>query len=81
MRAFYVAWPLTEIFQTVTGKSAAPQNVQTPSGKLLPPKDVVDGIATAPDYMALAARFTLPWSAYVRLLSVKTAAARAFYET
>jgi predicted nuclease of restriction endonuclease-like (RecB) superfamily len=31
--------------------------------------------------MALASRFTLPWSAYVRLLSVKTPAARAFYET
>lgn len=31
--------------------------------------------------MALSIRFTLPWSAYVRLLSVKTGAARAFYET
>jgi predicted nuclease of restriction endonuclease-like (RecB) superfamily len=28
-----------------------------------------------------AARFPLPWSAYVRLLSVKAAQARAFYET
>ncbi|MGF6637433.1 hypothetical protein OKW39_004649 [Paraburkholderia sp. MM6662-R1] len=36
MRAFYVAWPAAEIFQTVTGKSAAPENFQTPSGKLLP---------------------------------------------
>ncbi|MEW9586942.1 YhcG family protein [Paraburkholderia sp. DGU8] len=81
MRAFYVAWPAAEIFQTVSGKSAAPGNVQTPSGKSLPAKDVVDATATAPDYMALATRFTLPWSAYVRLLSVKTAAARAFYET
>ncbi len=26
-------------------------------------------------------RFPLPWSAYVRLLSVKTEHARAFYET
>jgi predicted nuclease of restriction endonuclease-like (RecB) superfamily len=31
--------------------------------------------------MALAKRFTLPWSAYVRLVSVKTAGARASYET
>ena len=33
------------------------------------------------DLAALAARFPLPWSAYVRLLSVKTPAARGFYET
>jgi predicted nuclease of restriction endonuclease-like (RecB) superfamily len=80
MRASYLAWPAAEIFQTVSGKSAAPENVQTP-GKSLPAKDIVDAMATAPDYMALGTRFTLPWSAYVRLLSVKTAAARAFYET
>lgn len=30
---------------------------------------------------ALAARFTLPWSAYVRLLSVKNPDARSFYES
>ena len=35
MRAFYFAWPAAEIFQTVSGKSAAPENVQTPSGKSL----------------------------------------------
>ncbi|WP_309568774.1 DUF1016 N-terminal domain-containing protein [Paraburkholderia sp. BL6669N2] len=78
MRAFYGAWPETEVFKTVSGKSAAPENVQTPSGKSLPAKDVVDATATAPDYMARATRFTLPWSAYVRLLSVKTAAAVPF---
>lgn len=33
-----------------------------------------------PQFLQLVARFALPWSAYVRLLSVKTAAARAFYE-
>jgi DUF1016 N-terminal domain len=81
MRALYLAWPAGEIFQTVSGKSAVPENVQTPSGKSPPGHHVVDATATAPEYMALAARFTLPWSAYVRLLSVKTAAARAFYET
>jgi predicted nuclease of restriction endonuclease-like (RecB) superfamily len=81
MRAFYVAWPATEIFQTVSGKSAATENFQTPSGKSPATGGVVGGIGTTPEYMALSARFTLPWSAYVRLLSVKTAAARAFYET
>jgi len=41
---------------------------QTPSGDL-------------PELLALAQAFPLPWSAYVRLLSVKSEAARAFYET
>jgi len=80
MRAFYIAWA-AEIFQTVSGKSAAPENVQTLSGKSPTVKNLVTAPASATDYMALATRFTLPWSAYVRLLSVKTAAARAFYET
>ena len=44
------------------------QIYQTPSGQLA-------NLAT------LATRFPLPWSAYVRLLSVKSEAARAFYET
>jgi predicted nuclease of restriction endonuclease-like (RecB) superfamily len=33
------------------------------------------------DLSAIANRFPLPWSAYVRLLSIKDPAARAFYET
>ena len=33
------------------------------------------------DLGSAAARFPLPWSAYVRLLAVKNPAARAFYET
>jgi predicted nuclease of restriction endonuclease-like (RecB) superfamily len=81
MRAFYLAWSEGEIFQTMSRKSAATRTVQTVSGQSRPTKGVVDPTATAPDYMALASRFTLPWSAYVRLLSVKTPAARAFYET
>ncbi|WP_213309116.1 PDDEXK nuclease domain-containing protein [Paraburkholderia sacchari] len=81
MRAFYLAWPEAEIFQTVSGKSAAPENVQTLSGKSRQVTDASGAPAFAPDYLVLAARFALPWSAYVRLLSVKTATARAFYET
>ena len=45
----------------------ATEILQTPSAKSL-------------DLQSTAARFPLPWSAYVRLLSVKNAAARAFYE-
>ncbi|RZF26682.1 DUF1016 domain-containing protein [Paraburkholderia sp. UYCP14C] len=81
MRAFYLAWPEGDIFQTLSGKSAAHRNLQTTSGKS-PSADgaVATGAATS-DYLSLASHFTLPWSAYVRLLSVKTAAARTFYET
>ncbi|WP_024905767.1 PDDEXK nuclease domain-containing protein [Robbsia andropogonis] len=59
MRAFHLAWPLEEIFQTLSGKSA-------------------DGVAL--DVHVLRERFPLPWSAYVRLLSVKRPEARDFYE-
>jgi predicted nuclease of restriction endonuclease-like (RecB) superfamily len=53
MRRFFLAYPTSEISQTV-------------SGKLL--------------LSELAQVFTLPWSAYVRLLSVKNDHARRFYE-
>lgn len=37
--------------------------------------------AKSSNLLSLATRFPLPWSAYVRLLSVKTPEARSFYET
>ena len=43
------------------------QHLQTPSAKSIPLEE-------------LAKQFPLPWSAYVRLLSVKNPTARAFYE-
>ena len=54
-----------DILQTVSGKSTSPK-FQTPSGKFT--------------FNALQDRFSLPWSAYVRLLSLKSKQARAFYE-
>jgi predicted nuclease of restriction endonuclease-like (RecB) superfamily len=72
MRDFYTAWP---IIQTPSGQlprfpSPAPQRqkVQTLSG------ESATGTALAPP-------FPLPWSHYVRLLSVKDVQARTFYET
>ncbi|SAL76280.1 hypothetical protein AWB71_05207 [Caballeronia peredens] len=68
MRAFYQQWPPERIFQTPSGKSAtAAPTLQTASGEST--------------LAVLAGRFALPWSAYVRLLSVKSDAARAFYES
>lgn len=68
MRSFYLAWPAEQILQTLSAKSSGLQFLQTASGE-------------SPDLPALAQAFPLPWSAYVRLLSVKSEAARAFYET
>jgi predicted nuclease of restriction endonuclease-like (RecB) superfamily len=68
MRAFYRAWPDAKILQTLSGESTSsidPDNTNPDSATVL----------------ALASRFPLPWSAYVRLLSVKNAEARTFYQT
>jgi predicted nuclease of restriction endonuclease-like (RecB) superfamily len=68
MRAFYRAWPEPKILQTASGES-----LTAPSFNNL---DVLASIIST-----LAARFPLPWSAYVRLLAVRNLDARAFYET
>jgi predicted nuclease of restriction endonuclease-like (RecB) superfamily len=68
MRRFFLAWPTKGIFQT-------------PSEKSLTPMLVNDIWATSSSITLLANQFPLPWSAYVRLLSVKVPEARTFYET
>ena len=77
MRLFYVSYQPDRILQTLSGKLAPPprrQILQTPSGKSETPSVDVgfDDLLTA---------FPLPWSAYVRLLSVRDENAREFYET
>jgi len=69
MRLFYLGWPIS---QTPSAKSEsdtrlviAPAKSQTLSAELMTP----------------TGRFPLPWSVYVRLLSVKIEQARKFYET
>ena len=60
MRRFFLAYPVSEISQTVSGKlgnEPPGQKSQTVPGKL--------------SLAELAQVFTLPWSAYVRLLVVK----------
>jgi len=68
MRRFFLAWPTKGIFQT-------------PSEKSLTPMLISDIWASSSSIPALANQFPLPWSAYVRLLSVKSPEARNFYET
>ena len=84
MRVFYLAYPPESICQTLSGKSdqsPAEMICQTPSGKSesLPGRDpaTTSGAVSLP---SIASRFPLPWSAYVRLLSVHNTQAREFYE-
>ena len=77
MRLFYLSYPSDQILQTLSGESdQSPQQAicQTVSGKS-------DTTSTEVHLEQLLEVFPLPWSAYVRLLSVKNMRARDFYET
>lgn len=81
MRVFYLTWPPDRILQTLSAKSPPGSILSTPSA-------ISSGTAISetlsrisPDLPILAQAFPLPWSAYVRLLSVKNELARGFYET
>ena len=67
MRLFYQLYPPEQILQTVSGESESSENLQT--------------VSVESSLTSIASRFPLPWSAYVRLLSVKNINAREFYET
>jgi predicted nuclease of restriction endonuclease-like (RecB) superfamily len=66
MKKLYLLWPPHQIFQTPSEQSH------------LAPTGESDG---RPALAHIAARFPLPWSAYVRLLAVRNGSARRFYET
>ena len=76
MRLFYLAFHPDRIRQTLSGELGSPprrQIFQTPSGESDTPS--VEG-----GFDDLLTAFPLPWSAYVRLLSVRDEHARSFYE-
>ena len=67
MRQFYLTWPSGQICQTPSGESSP-----SPGGLVAPmPADPAEP----------SREFALPWSAYVKLMSVKSDHARRFYET
>ena len=66
MREFFIAWPIR---RTLSDDSPAAPALPTESGKGQTVSDQLQ-----------AQRFPLPWSHYVRLLSLKNLEARAFYE-
>jgi predicted nuclease of restriction endonuclease-like (RecB) superfamily len=76
MRAFYLAWP--DILQTASAMSV----IAAPAGQKLQTAPAISetAVAATPSLAAIAGRFPLPWSAYVRLLSVGSDPARKFYE-
>ena len=85
MRVFYLEYPPGSICQTLSGKSvqSPPEMIcQTPSGKSenLAGRDPAT-TSGALSLTSIASRFPLPWSAYVRLLSVRNTQAREFYES
>ena len=81
MRLFYLAWPADQIVQTLSAQFARPQICQTPSGESSPARNSESLSRNFIDLESLTQAFPLPWSAYVRLLSVRNPQARAFYET
>ena len=88
MREFYLAWPIR---QTLSDESGArrfagtkPEKGQTLSDELSkrPAQGNLQTMfgKSSPSEMGAFPRFPLPWSHYVRLLSVKDSQARTFYE-
>ncbi|EKN3637318.1 PDDEXK nuclease domain-containing protein [Yersinia enterocolitica] len=69
MRRFFLAYSQPEISQTLSGKLGNES-----------PAEKSQAVSRKFDLSELAQVFTLPWSAYVRLLSVKDDHARQFYE-
>ena len=77
MRLFYLSYPIEKIRQTLSGKLPASPRwriCQTPSG-------ISEAASIELGFDDLLTAFPLPWSAYVRLLSVRNESAREFYET
>lgn len=81
MRAFHLAWPAQQMSQTPPALSPAPPILQTLSGESVAPGNLQIASGQSPGLSTLGQTFPLPWSAYVRLLSIKNPQARAFYET
>jgi predicted nuclease of restriction endonuclease-like (RecB) superfamily len=80
MRAFYLAWPQEKILQTPSAKSVLKSDGLHSSNQTIKSQIFNSLSSLSVDLSVLAACFPLPWSAYVRLLSVKNQLARGFYE-
>jgi predicted nuclease of restriction endonuclease-like (RecB) superfamily len=75
MRRFYLAWPQSQIRQTMSVELESPRKSET-----LGPSQPTDAIIPAEFRQSRPDPFPLPWSHYVRLLKVEKEDARRFYE-
>lgn len=75
MRLFYVGWPIS---QTLSAKSNSTVDEGRGYNKLLEKSQTMSAEF---DKNIILKRFPLPWSHYVRLLSVSNSDIRAFYES
>lgn len=91
MRLLYLSHPISQtvsaksldngnIISTPSNKSKAENILQTLSGKSRT-RNISQTLSAQSSLIELSNRFPLPWSQYVRLLSVKDELARKFYES
>lgn len=85
-RQFYLAFPQSEILSTLSIESHSsrgklPRETRHGSARKSRDDQILQMVSAESALSKAAARFPLPWSAYVRLLAVKTQHARRFYET
>jgi predicted nuclease of restriction endonuclease-like (RecB) superfamily len=69
MRTFYLGWEMSQ-----TGSGSFQLRIRTPDGEKLQTPSAISPTLLTPD------AFPLPWSHYVRLMTVPDPAARRFYE-
>ncbi|MCZ0951868.1 MAG: PDDEXK nuclease domain-containing protein [Rhodospirillaceae bacterium] len=87
MRLFYQTYGPERILQTPSGELPEPPTrrpiLQSASGEsgMISASQTSGAVSAEMSLTSVASRFPLPWSAYVRLLSVKNMRAREFYET
>jgi len=79
IRAFFLDWDPGYIRQTLSGNSGIVQTLSAQSEAVMTPKMQIPSAQFTLEELRDA--FPLPWSHYVRLLSVKSPEARAFYES
>ncbi len=72
MRRFYSLWPQEPIFQTPSAKLPSPPKIGAEAGKLQTSSAI---------FAESSLKFPLPWSHYVKLLTVEDRDGRIFYET
>jgi predicted nuclease of restriction endonuclease-like (RecB) superfamily len=88
-RAFYLVYPPERIYATLSRKLAdgvrvvkyaTPSRISQTQSTEKPDGSILQTMPAESALSSIAASFPLPWSAYVRLLSVKNENARRFYE-